>query len=799
MRLGLWAVAIFCTAFVSCSGNAGGDAVDDAGLQTDGGVFMRHPDAGQFDEADAGVMLEPDAGLTPADAGMSRDDAGVTMPPFDAGVPGPDDGGVLGLDARPANTTCVAPAPPPMSAGATAVRVFTKLTFNNLVGLTQPPGDPTRLYVLERAGTIRTFPNTPDAGTDTVTEALDLTSKVNTTGEGGLLGFAFHPNWGTNHELFIAYTETRAAANTLRLVVSRIKSTDGLTFDASSEEPIIKIDKPADNHNGGDIHFGPDGYLYLGIGDGGGGSDTFHTGSRLSTLLSKMIRIDVNVPAAQKYAIPASNPFAADGVVCNRDSSEWDVMPATVKCAEIYASGFRNPWRFSFDTENGDLWVGDVGQAAWEEVNKVTLGGNYGWSIREGARCFNAPTCDSTGLIDPIVEYPHSGSGPTGIAITGGFVYRGTSVTSLIGKYLFTDYLNGEIWTIDEDPSGGAASIRSVVKLNKNIAAFGQTLDGEVYPLDFNGGIYKMAAGGTSAPDTFPKTLSATGCFKASDPKQTVPALIPYAPQAQLWSDNAEKHRYFAIPDGTKITALADGDFDLPSGSVTVKTFFLNGKRIETRLFMRHSSGDWAGYSYEWNDAETDATLLSSGKTKTVGTQTWTYPSRAQCMACHTAAANRTLGLEAAQLNHDFTYPTGRTRNQLSTLERLGYFTAAVPAVRALADPFGSEPVESRARSYLHANCSNCHRLNAGEGPQDFRFSLPTAETNSCNVPPSNGDLGVTGAKIFVPGDPGNSLISLRMKTLGANRMPPLGSAIVHTQGTGLIDSWINSMTQCPQ
>jgi uncharacterized repeat protein (TIGR03806 family) len=278
--------------------------------------------------------------------------------------------------------------------------------------------------------------------------------------------------------------------------------------------------------------------------------------------------------------------------------------------------------------------------------------------------------------------------------------------------------------------------------------------------------------------------------------------MIPYELNTPFWSDGASKERHFAIPDGARITVGADGDFELPNGSVVSKTFFLGGKRIETRLFMRHLDGTWAGYSYEWNDAETDATLLPAGKLKTIGGQTWLYPSRAQCMQCHTAVAGRTLGLEVAQLNRAIRYPVGATRHQLTVLDGLGFLTAPLGApVETLPklEPIdGTGTLELRARSWLHSNCSVCHRSGAGQGPADFRFSRTLAQTNTCDVMPDNGNLGVMAARLIKPGVPAESLVSLRVHALDQARMPPLASLAVDTQGARVIDDWITSLTACP-
>jgi uncharacterized repeat protein (TIGR03806 family) len=722
-------------------------------------------------------------------------DAGVA----DAGAPdaGPVDAGLYGYDARPPNPTCVAPNPPPSTSGVTTQRVFPNLSFSQPLGLFQAPGDTTRIFILERPGRIRVFPNSQAATSGQVTTFLDITAKVDTQGEGGFLGMAFHPQWATKKEVYVSYTETGTGGNPLRSVIARYKSTDnGVTLDPASEERLLLLDQPYNNHDGGNIAFGPDGFLYIGFGDGGSGGDPQGFGQRINTLLGKMLRIDVDVPFAQRYAIPATNPYAADNTPCNRMSAAMNA-PTGTRCGEIYALGLRNPWRWSFDPASGELWVGDVGQNAYEEVDRVVLGGNYGWNTREGMHCYSPMTgCSTAGLIDPLIEYDHS----LGVSITGGFTYRGTLIPTLVGKFVYGDYQTGRIWAATFNAGTGQYEGTLLQASNIAIGSFGQTLDGEVYVLHlFNGQIFQLVPSGTPPPDTFPQLLSQTGCFNATDPKQPVAGLIPYDLNAALWSDGAAKQRYLAIPDGTTITVGADGDFDFPNGTVLAKTFSLGGKRIETRLLMRHMDGTWAGYTYEWNDQETEATLLPAAKSRVVGAQTWNYPSRAQCMACHTAIAGRSLGPELAQFNRDITYPTGRARNQLLTLDGLGFFSAPLPATwPKLETPYGTGPQEDRARAYLHANCSGCHRQGAGQGPADFRWQLTFKQTNTCNALPQNGTLGVTNARLISPGDPSSSLVSLRMHALNASRMPILGTSVVDAQGTALVDQWIGSLTACP-
>ena len=720
---------------------------------------------------------------------------------LDSGVLTEVDAGPYAYDARPANPTCVAPAPPPGLSAVTTARAFPNLTFIAPLGMFQAPGESDRIFIMERDGRLKTFPNRADAGMADVTVAADITGRVNAGGEGGLLGLAFHPQWATKKEVFLSYTET--GNGPLRSIISRFKSTNGgLTFDTANEEKILQLDQPYSNHNGGGIGFGPDGFLYIGFGDGGSGGDPQNRAQRLNTNHGKFLRIDVDVPFTEKFRVPPDNPYASDNTPCNRDSA-LEEQATNVRCSEIYAVGLRNPWRWSFDTVSGELWAGDVGQDASEEVDRIVRGGNYGWKVREGFICYAPMTgCATAGFIDPVVDYPPS----DGNSITGGFVYRGTLIPSLAGRFIYGDFGSGRMWAVESNGMGGYTS-QILSDTSFAIASFGQTLDGEVYVLDIaTGQIHQVVPMGPVPMDTFPKTLSATGCFEQTNPRVPVAGMLPYELNSELWSDGASKQRHFAIPDGAKITVGADGDFDFPNGTVLAKTFSVGGKRVETRLFMRHLNGTWAGYSYEWNDDETDATLLPASKSKQVGGQTWYFPSRAQCLQCHTAAAGRTLGPELAQLNRSFRYPlgggAGATRNQLTVLEGLGYLTAplAGPAdtLAKLDPPFGDGALEPRARAWLHANCSGCHRAGMGQGPADFRFTRTFKETNTCNVMPDNGDLGITGARLIVPGAPLQSLVSRRIHALDAARMPPIASSVVDAAGAALIDDWITSVTACP-
>ncbi|HSP78105.1 MAG TPA: PQQ-dependent sugar dehydrogenase, partial [Myxococcaceae bacterium] len=435
------------------------------------------------------------------------------------------------------------------------------------------------------------------------------------------------------------------------------------------------------------------------------------------------------------------------------------------------------------------------------EVDKVVLGGNYGWNIMEGSSCYAATTCRQTGLIGPVAEYGRD----EGISITGGFVYRGSAIPALIGRFIYGDYGSGRIWAVSLDPRTGRSRADVLLDANLSISSFAEGLDGELYVLDFREGkLHALVPAGTPEPVAFPQRLSETGCVDPADPTRLAPGVIPYTLNAPLWSDGAGKERALAIPDGTTVRVAEDGDFEFPIGSVLVKTFFLEGRRVETRLLMHHPDGVWAGYSYEWNEEQTDAFLLPASKLRQVGALTWYYPSRGECLVCHTAEAGRPLGPELGQLNGDFTYPsTGRTRNQLVTLDHLGIFEQPLPApvssLPRFPEPSSAEPLEARARAYLHSNCAGCHRPNGlGGGTADLRFQVPLAETNICDALPQQGDMGIPDARLVAPGAPERSLLSVRMHALDIHRMPPLGTQVRDSAGIALIDAWIQSLQGCP-
>ena len=360
----------------------------------------------------------------------------------------------------------------------TLERAFPSLNFASPVAMLQAPGDNTRWFVVERGGSsvngkVIVFPNNTTATPTQTSELISI--PVDASGEGGLLGVAFHPNFPTTPQVFLSYTRTGPdAQHPLTSVISRFTSNDGgNTLDPDSEQQILTLDQPFANHNGGHIAFDRFGKLFIGLGDGGSGDDPQDHGQNVNTLLGAMLRIDVDgIPAAGKnYAIPGDNPFAGGG-----------------GAPEIYSWGLRNPWRWSFDRDTGQLWLGDVGQGAWEEVDIIERGANYGWKPCEGAHLRGSSTaCGNAAFIDPIAEYDHS----QGCSITGGYVYRGTSIPGLFGVYLFGDFCSGTIWTLRET-SGGAPLVESAISSGLSVVSFGQSLDGEVYVVNLGGTLHKI-------------------------------------------------------------------------------------------------------------------------------------------------------------------------------------------------------------------------------------------------------------------------------------------------------------------
>jgi uncharacterized repeat protein (TIGR03806 family) len=588
-------------------------------------------------------------------------------------------------------------------------------------------------------------------------------------------------------------------------------------IDEKTERTIIQW--PCDGHHGGCLKFGPDDYLYIATGDASGIADEDLTGQDLGKLPGSILRIDVNQGEySSAYGIPEDNPFV-------------DVEGAR---SEIWAYGLREPWKINFDRATGELWGCNVGQDLWETVLLIQRGGNYGWSVTEGSHPFRPERQRGpTPILPPVVEHHHSEAR----SLTGGYVYRGSRLHELQGDYIYGDYDIGKVWSLRYDGKK-VTEHKVLVDSSLRIVGFAETNDGELYLLDHvRGTIHQLAenpALGTKVQ--FPRKLSETGLFASVKSHVPAPGLIPYSINAPAWSDGASKERFIGLPGESRIEfdalvyphAAAPRGWKFPDETVVAETISLemekgnpaSRRRLETRI-LHHERlagstevGDqrWRGYTYVWNDEQTEAVLLEDpqGMDRTftikdpdsVGglrQQTWHFPSHAECVSCHNMAAKYVIAVNTLQMNKDHDYG-GVVDNQLRALEHVGVFAKRLPASptelpRLASYSDETQDVNQRARAYLHANCAHCHR-NWGGGNTDFQLlaTLTLDETLAAEGRPRQGTFLIPDARVVARGDPYRSVLAYRMATLGSGRMPRIGSGVVDEAGLALVHKWIEQL-----
>lgn len=686
--------------------------------------------------------------------------------------------------------------------------------FTAPVALVTPPGETNRLFIVEQIGRITVITNMAAANSATNT-FLDIRTRVNFNGEQGLLGLAFHPNYKANGYFYVFYV-TPGTRND-RLSRFSVLSSDPNTADSASEVILFSQLDDYSNHNAGDLHFGPDGCLYVSLGDEGDGGDTGRNSQRIDKdFFSGILRIDADkrpenllpnphpsIPAGTtNYYVPADNPFVG--------ATNFNGLPLADPSkirTEFWAVGLRNPWRFSFDPVTGTLWCADVGQNLYEEVDIIVKGGNYGWNFREGLHAYTGTPPAGFKGIDPVYEYPRSG----GNSVTGGLVYRGNRFSQLYGAYIFGDYGSGNLWALRLNPQG--KGVVELLTTDPGISAFGvDPSNGDILVCDVGDGRIRRLAYSASGPSgtPIPPTLAETGAF--SDLASLTPeaGIVPYDVNLPFWSDGATKSRWFSIPDATNtFTFNATNTWLTPTGAVWIKHFELqmtnsdpaSARRLETRFIVRNTNGVY-GVTYRWTN-QTSAVLvpeegldepLTISDGATVRTQVWHYPSRSECLGCHTTAAGWVLGFNTPQMNRDVAHG-GFTTNQIAAFAKAGYFNNAPAAPHSfltLAKPDdGTVSQEFRVRSYLAANCAQCHRPG---GPAlanfDARISTPTDDANLINGPLVS-TAGDPANKTLVPNSPEHSMILQRMSIRGPGQMPPIDSNIPDPAGTNLMRAFV--------
>ncbi len=728
------------------------------------------------------------------------------------------------------------PADPPPQRIA-AVNAFPSISFSEPLAIATPPGETNRLFIAEKGGDIEVIPNLaspslpaqPFLNLDAIVNARPAENFL-TGGEQGLLGLAFHPDYTANGRFFVVYSVNVSGVRHHRVSEFARSAGNPNLADPASEKILIQQLNDYDNHNGGDIHFGNDGYLYASFGDEGDQNDAGNNSQRIDKdFWSSIIRIDVDFDPVDYDGSPGLRPNAHPAVVIDPVSgnprykvppdnpwvgaASFNGLPVTASNVrtEFWAVGLRNPWRMSFDRPTGDLWCGDVGGGSREEVNRIVRGGNYEWAFREGdtnGPKWNQRPAGWSGGNPPFYAYNHGSGALQGRTVAGGVVYRGANLPALTGRYIFADYISGNIWAMDT----ATAAVERIAG-EAGIVAFGHDpSNGDVLMADLHGQIRRLVS---EAEDSdFPRTLDDTGLFADVPTLTPATGLVAYEVNLPFWSDHAVKRRWFGIPDtASKLGYRREGAWDTPPGTVWVKHFDMemqrgnpaSARRLETRVFVRNAGGAY-GVSYRWNEAGTEATLAhEAGEefdlTVDVGgapvVQRWRIPSRSDCMTCHSPEAGLSLSFRTRQLNG----PGGigsQNGNFVQLLADAGYLEgldtppAALP--KHVAPGNADYSLEARARAWLDVNCAYCH-MDGGTAPADFdaRVDLPLFTTHMVGTSPVSGVLHPDD-RLILPGREDRSVIVHRAAARnGYTRMPPLATSVTDEGGVQLLKDWIES------
>jgi glucose/arabinose dehydrogenase len=717
------------------------------------------------------------------------------------------------------------PATPPATTWQ-LVDAFPGLTFNTPNNMCSVLGDPQKLFIVESPGRVWMILDVT-ANPATKVLYLNITDRVFTdTFERGAKGVACHPGFSTNGLIFVTYDYTAGGTNFVRLS----KFTNG---NPASEVVLIQQVDEGPYHDIDTCRFGPDGYLYVSIGDEGGQDEDYQNAQRITKdLYSTIFRIDVdkrpgnlepnpdpNIPrdggGLAYFSVPANNPF-----VGATSFNGQPVNPLQVR-TEMYIVGLRNPWQFSFAPGTNKLFVADVGRNAREEISLLGPGENGGWSWREGTlpgprsgQIINGAAESDAVLVDPIFEYDHGSGANQGSSITGGFLYQGTNYPGMNGQYVFADYVSGNVWSID--PTNPSATFTRLTGGSSIVSFLPDPSNNDILLLQWgsegsNGGRIRRLVR-TANDSSFPQTLTDTGFFADLASLSPNPGAEAYAPILRFWSDYANKTRWFLVKNASDtLTWSRDAAWSFPAGMILVKHFDLElnrgnpstSKRIETRFLVKTASGAY-GVSYKWNDTGTEAFLVSeSGQDFALsvtnggvpGTQLYHIPSRSECLLCHSPAAGSVLSFNTRQLNHDGVI-AGITNNLLTLLDATGYLTGLNESPLALPRHVRPDEtqysVESRVRSYLAVNCAYCHQPGGPTPPSwDGSAQLNLWQTHLINgVPLAAGSN--PSDRLVLPGNLAQSVVWDRVaRTNSYTQMPPIATNERDEQAVQLLTDWI--------
>ncbi len=624
-------------------------------------------------------------------------------------------------------------------------------------------------------------------------------------------GMAFHPEYPKKPWCYITYKDQPKSETGAKLSRFTVTDTAIPKIDLDSEVEMLKW--RSHDHMGGQPLFGPDGYLYMSIGDGQRPSppDPLNTGQDPGDLQASILRIDINKTSGNlAYSIPADNPFVG----------RPGFRP------EIWAFGVRNPWRLCF-RDNGELWVGDVGWETREMVYRIEKGANYGWSVSEGSQSVKPiEQAHAIPISKPIVEHDHTKAR----SITGGFFWDSDRIPSLKGAYVYGDWMTGIMWALRYDSeTEKVTSLIEIADTPHQIISFAKDSDGEVLILAYDGTIHRLIENprlsDATSTEPFPGKLSETGLFESVAEQTPSPGVYEYDINAHHWADGTTSRQWIGVVDENPLhlfeksnwmTGDNQGHFDFPHNTAIAKTIYLetepgnpaSRRRIETQVLHRFHD-EWMAYNYIWNDQQTDAILQDNVALETefevaapesidkVEKRKWLHASRDQCKLCHIWNAGSVHGFKPEQLERTF---GNEQVTQLEKFHASGLFAKKFQVTPVTSPYNDSASIQRRARSWLALNCAHCHRFGGGgSGAFQLNGKISLEEMKLIDQPAMQGDFGLKNPMLIASGNPSNSALLYRLLKSGHGRMPQFGTNRVDDRGVVLLHDWIRTLGDSPE